>query len=489
MKNVKSDIVRIRYSLSLMILAAVLLGWMFLPKDDSIVAKFGKNQITLGEFKIAYQQLIKSPNVFDSKQLRENFLDQLIQWRLLSDEAKKKGFDKNELLAYKINSFRDKCLRDAHFEKVIRPKIQVEEKDVEEAYLYTQEERRISHLFTPRKSMADSLYSMLQKGASFDSLAKICFNDTALANHGGDLGWLGWDQFEYDLAMTAFRQPVNKFSAPIKSSYGYHILKVTDFRKRPMITRQEYELHRRKAKYLLEYKIGDKLAYEYIDKMIKNDRIKIYPQIISVIEQKLADKFKRKPGQYNQMFEVQLKDEEIKTIETNLWDERKTVMAVINGKNLTIGDFIGYLSFVPYQIFSNGMKQTLNCVIRDYLITQEAKQMGLINTKRVKLKTKVYSENLLQLELRKMLVHGVKVSEGELKQYYEDHKAKYKDESFELVHDYLKDFITSEKQRNIVPDYVNKLKEHLKIEKNLEVIHRYYDSIINKEDLSRTNVH
>jgi len=483
MKNIKREILTFSYALSLIIFACVLSGWILLPKDDSIVAKFGKNQITMSEFKIAYLQLIKSPNVFDSKELRENFLDQLIQWRLLSDEAKKLGFDKNELLQYKINSFRDKCLRDAHFEKVIKPKIQVAEKDVEEAYLYTQEERKISHLFSPRKSMADSLYTMLKKGASFDSLAKICFSDTALSNHGGDLGWINWDQLEYDLAMAAFRQPANEFSPPIRSSYGYHIIKVTDFKKHPMITRQEYELHRRKVKYLLDYKIGDKLAYEYIDKMLKKDNIKIYPGIVSIIEQKLADKFKRKPGQYDQMLEVQLKDDEIKTIETNLWDERKTVLAVINGKNLTIGDFIGYLNFVPYKIFSSGMRATLDCVFRDYLITQEAKKMNLNKSEKVKLRTEVFTQNLLQVEFRKILVQGVTVSEDEVKLYYDEHKSKYKDESFELAHDYIKDFVLNEKRRSVVPDYIKKLEGNIKIEKNLDVIHKYYDAIINKEDL------
>ena len=483
MKKIKINIKHSGYLSLCIILAYFVSGAVSFSKDDPVVARFGESQITLGEYRIAYLQLIKNPRVFDSKELRENFLDQMIQQRLLSDEAKKLGLDKNELVDYKLRSYRDKCLREEHFEKVIKPIIQISEKDVEETYLYTQEERRVSHLFCTRKSMADSLYKQLQSGVSFESLAKVVFDDTALSNHGGDLGWVSWDQFEYDLAMAAFRLQVNKYSSPIKSSYGYHILKVTDYRKRPMITRQEYELHRRKAKYLLEYKLGDKLAYEYIGKMLKKSKIKIYRNIIHAIELKLADKFKRQPGQYDQMFDVQLKAEEIKIVETNLWNERKTVVAIINGKNLTIGDFIGYLNFVPYKIFSGGMKQTLDCIIRDYLLTQEAKRMNLSDAEKVNLKTKIYSDNLLQMELRKMLVQSLQISENDLKQYYEEHKTKFKDEPFENILDYVKDFYTNEKRNNVIPNYINKLKEHVKIEKNLDVIHKYYDSVINKEIL------
>jgi len=480
--KIKINITHSGYLSLLIILAYFLSGSASFSNNDPVVAKFGESQITLGEYRIAYLQLIKNPRVFDSKELRENFLDQMIQQRLLSDEAKKMGLDKNELVEYKLNSFRNKCLREEHFEKVIKPKVQISEKDIEEAYLYTQEERRVSHLFCTRKSTADSLYKQLQSGDSFEDLAKIVFTDTALSNHGGDLGWVSWDQFEYDLAMAAFRLPVNKYSLPIKSSYGYHILKVTDYRKRPMISRREYELHRRKAKYLLEYKLGDKLAYEYIGKMLKKSKIKIYPAIVHAIELKLVDKFKRKPGQYDQMFDVQLKDEEIKIVETNLWDERHAVVTIINGKNLTIGDFIGYLNFVPYKIFSGGMKQTLDCIIRDYLLTQEAKRMNLTNTEKVNLKTKIYSDNLLQIEMRKMLIQGVQVNEDELEQYYKKYKAKFKDESFDNIHNYVKGLYMDEKRSKVVPEYVNQLKQHIKIEKNLDVIHKYYDSVINKED-------
>jgi len=463
-----------------LITVCLIVGWINVRAEDSIVAQFGKHQITLEEFKIAYLQLIKNPNVFDSEELRENFLDQLIQWRLLSEEAKKLNLDKNELVEYKLNSYRNKCLREEHFDYVIKPKIQISDADVEEAYMYTQEERRLSHLFLQQKSEADKLYQALENGASFDSLAKIVFSDTALANHGGDLGWISWDQFEYDLAMTAFRLQVNKYSVPVKSSYGYHILKVTDFKKRPMISRYEYEIHKRKVKYLLEYKIGKKLAFEYIDYLIKNDKVSIYPLIAEMVEQKLTEKFKRKPGQYDQMNDVQLKDEEIRIVETNLWDERDKILAVINKKNLTVGDFIGYLNFVPYQIIYNGMKNTLDYVIRDFLITQEAVQLGLGNSTIVKLKTQVYTENFLQLELRKLLVQSVKVDETELKKYYEDNKSKFKNETYEEMHNYIKNLVQNEKRSLVVPDYVKKLTGEMKIKKNLSVIHNYYNRLLNK---------
>ncbi|MEW6703042.1 MAG: peptidylprolyl isomerase, partial [Bacteroidota bacterium] len=444
--------------------------------NEPLVAEFGKNRITLEEFKTAYLDVVKKPKVFDSKQLREDFLDELIRSRLLAIEAKRLGYDKNELYSYKVDSYRDKCLRDVHYEKVIKPKIKITEKDVEEVYQFSQEERKINHLFVETKSEADTLYQMLEKGFTFEELAKNVFKDSLLANSGGNLGWVYWDQLDYDLAMAAFRQPLNAYSKPVRSQFGYHIVKVTDFKKKPLITRSEYEVHRRKAKYLLEYKIGEKYSYEYINKMLKNSKTVVYSKVLSFVQEKLAQKLKRKPTPFDQMNELQLREEEVKYIETNLWDERNQIMAIVEGKNYTIGNFIGALNYIPYEIIYSSFKKTFDFALRDFILTEEAKKLGLQKSDKVQLKTKLYSEFLLQLELRKNIVGKVTVNENDLKKFYEDNHAKFKEATFEQLHDTIKDIVINQKKRDAVPEYLKSLIKNVRIKKNLSLIHSYYDA-------------
>lgn len=445
---------------------------------ETVVAKFGKHTITLEEYKTAYLELIKQPRVFDSKELREQYLDELIISKLLVDEASKLNFDKDELMQYKINAYRNKCMRLAHYEKVIKPKVKVEENDVEEAYLFTQEERKISHLFAETKEKADSLYMLLGKGVAFDSLAKRVFNDSLLANSGGDLGWVNWDQLDYDLAQAAFRQPVNLISQPIKSSFGYHILKVTDFKKKPMISSYEYEIHKRKAKYLLEYKVGEKIAYEYIGKMLKNADVIIYPKVLQFVNEKLSQKLKRKPNQFDQMRQLQLRDYEVRYVETNLWDERNQIMAVVNGKNYTVGDFMGELSFIPYDVVFSDFKKTFDFALRDFLINQESEKLGLQKSRSVQIKTQLYRNFLVELEFRRKLVHEVKIDESEVKNYYEQNKSKYNGATYEQMEEIIMNFVLDEKKRQTIPNHVKTLMKNMKIEKHLDVIHKYYDSIL-----------
>ena len=445
-----------------------------------IVAEIGNQQITLEEFRIAYLDVIKKPDAFDSPEFREKFLDELIASRLLAQEAEKRGYYDDEKLQYKVAAYKNKALREAHFEAVIRPQFSITEENIQEAYIFLQEERKISHLFANTKHEIDSVYLLLKNGRIFEEIAKDLFSDPSLAENGGDLGWVNWDELEYDLAMTAFRMPTDTFSVPIKSQYGYHIIEVTDYKKKPLITRQEYEAHKIKAKARLEFMLGDKYAYDYINNLFANAEIKIYPPIVSTVRIKLKNLFQRKPDQFNQMNEMQLTDDEVRTVERNLWDMRHEKFATINGQDYTVGDFIGALNYVPYSIVYSSFKKSIDYAFRDFLIDQKAKKMGLEDTQNVKYKYNLFKEYLLQLELRRDIVKGVKVTEDEVKQYYELNKPVFKGAEFRQVEKIIEDILKRKKKSESVPKFVEQLLDNKSIKKHLEIIHSYYDTVLNK---------
>ena len=448
---------------------------------NPVVAEFGKFKITLDEFKIAYLDLIKKPKIYDSRKLREDFLDEMIQNKLFAAEAKKLSLEKDELITSKIDSYRKKVLREAHFDKQIKSKISISEKEIEEAYLFLQEERKISHLFVPTKVKADSIYSLLEKGASWDSLAGIVFNDSLLSRNGGDLGWVYWDQLDYELSMVAYRLKPGVYSKPVKSGFGYHIVKVTDYKKKPMITRSEYELHRRKAKTILQYKIGDERAAEYINKLAKRAEIEIHPEMFRFVYTQLNEKFKRKPTQFNPMSDIQLTDGEIKNIKTNLWDERDRVLAKVNGSNFTVGDLLSHINYVPYEVIYASTKATIDYALRDYLITKEAEKLGLAKTDYVKVKSNLYSDMLLASEFRKREIRKVELTEIDLKAYYQK-KFEKNGASYESIKGAIEKMALEEKKREAISLLASGMLSKFNVKKNLTPIHEYYDTVLSTKN-------
>jgi len=319
----------------------------------------------------------------------------------------------------------------------------------------------------------------LKKGKSFTAIAAKLFADPVLAGNGGDLGWVNWDDLEYDLAMAAFRLKPDSFSVPVRSQFGYHILKTTDYKKKPLITRQEYEKAKAKAEAKLEFMLGDKYAQQYINELMQQSEIEIIPEIATAVRSKLKNIFKRNPDQFSRMTEMQLTNDEVRMIERNLWDMRNEIFAIINGKEFSVGEFIGALNYIPYNILYSSFRKAMNYAFRDFLINEEARDLGLQDSEKVMLKYKLFREYLLQQVLRTELIAGVEVARGEIQSYYELNKTKYKGAGLAQVEKIIRDILIREKKSETVPRFIEGIIETKTIIKYPEVIHKYYDSILN----------
>lgn len=93
---------------------------------------------------------------------------------------------------------------------------------------------RASHILIPStgddvKDLAEAnrIHGELIKGANFAEYAKKYSQDPGSAKNGGDLGWFGKGQMVKEFEDASFNGAVNVIQKPVKSSYGYHIIKVT----------------------------------------------------------------------------------------------------------------------------------------------------------------------------------------------------------------------------------------------------------------------
>jgi peptidyl-prolyl cis-trans isomerase D len=78
------------------------------------------------------------------------------------------------------------------------------------------------------KAKADDVYSQLQKGGNFAELAKKYSEDPGSAANGGDAGWGSKGSWVKEFEEAAFSGKAGVIQKPVKSSFGYHIIKVTD---------------------------------------------------------------------------------------------------------------------------------------------------------------------------------------------------------------------------------------------------------------------
>ena len=85
---------------------------------------------------------------------------------------------------------------------------------------------RASHILIEKQSQALKILDDLKKGESFSKLAQK-FSQCPSRKKGGDLGFFGRGQMIKEFERVAFALKVGEISTPVKTRFGYHIIKKT----------------------------------------------------------------------------------------------------------------------------------------------------------------------------------------------------------------------------------------------------------------------
>ena len=90
-------------------------------------------------------------------------------------------------------------------------------------------EFRASHILVKDKNKAEELYSRIKKGENFSSLAHQ-YSVCPSKEKGGDLGWFKEGQMVKEFEDAVRRMGVGSISRPVRTKFGYHIIKKTGVR-------------------------------------------------------------------------------------------------------------------------------------------------------------------------------------------------------------------------------------------------------------------
>ncbi len=93
-----------------------------------------------------------------------------------------------------------------------------------------EEEVRARHILVATEDEAKKILADLKKGGDFEAIAKEKSNDPGAAAQGGDLGYFSKDQMVPEFAEMAFKLNKGQLSDPVKTQFGWHIIRVEDKR-------------------------------------------------------------------------------------------------------------------------------------------------------------------------------------------------------------------------------------------------------------------
>ncbi len=165
---------------------------------------------------------------------RKKIIDQMVDEVLMTQAAEKSGLDKDPQVAGELAVAKRQVLVSALSQKEIRD-VKVTDEDVKKWYsehladLMQPESVHLKHILVKTEKDAQKVEADLKKkGANFAKIASDVSLDPGSRRLGGDLGFVVRGQTVPEFEQVAFNTPVGQVSAPVKTQFGWHIIKVED---------------------------------------------------------------------------------------------------------------------------------------------------------------------------------------------------------------------------------------------------------------------
>ena len=199
------------------------------PAAAKVMATVNGVDITDDDVKVALDDL--GPNLpaqLKGPQRDAYALDYLIDLKLVADQAGKDKLGDNPEFARKMAYYHDKILMETMLGNTAKASAteESEKKVYDDAAKARKPEQEIHarHILVPTEAEAKAALDRVKKGEDFAKVADEVSKDPG--SQGGDLGWFTRDKMVKEFAEAAFKLDEGQVSDPVKSEFGWHVIKV-----------------------------------------------------------------------------------------------------------------------------------------------------------------------------------------------------------------------------------------------------------------------
>jgi len=201
---------------------------------DPTLMTVGGEPVSRSEFESIYKKNNKDAPV--TKEALDQYLDLFENYKLKVRAAEDLGMDTVGSFKSELAGYRQQLARPYLIDRGLNDQL------MQEAYSRMGEEIRASHILVklaPDASPEDTLVAwkrinalraQVMGGQDFATVAKTGSEDPSAKDNGGDLGYFSVLQMVYPFENAAYNTPVGQVSQPVRTKFGYHIIKVTDRR-------------------------------------------------------------------------------------------------------------------------------------------------------------------------------------------------------------------------------------------------------------------
>ncbi len=206
-------------------------------QSQEVLLTVGEEKVHLQDFKYLYEKNYQNAKDIYSKESLDEYLDLFIKFKLKVTEAYNLGYHERDAFKAEYGTYKKQLAK-----SYLKDKQQVK-KLIKEAYERLKYEVLASHLLVKLPeipSLEDTIKAYnkilgykkrIESGENFEDVALKHSDDPSAKFNKGSLGYFTAMQMVYPFESAAYDTPVGKISDPIRTKFGYHLIKV--YEKRP----------------------------------------------------------------------------------------------------------------------------------------------------------------------------------------------------------------------------------------------------------------
>jgi peptidyl-prolyl cis-trans isomerase C len=213
------------------------------PAGDPVVAKVNGKELHRSDV-IESARSLPEPYQQQIEQLFPALIERLIDLNLLAAEGRRQNLQNDPAVKAQVANFEDQQIREAVLDRYLKSK--VTDEAIKARYQQFLKEMnpvmevRARHILVDSEDKANEIIKELDAGADFADLASKKSIDTKAAAKGGDLGYFTAEDMVPEFAEAAFALDKGQYTKkPVKTRFGWHIIKVEDKREKKPPTLEE----------------------------------------------------------------------------------------------------------------------------------------------------------------------------------------------------------------------------------------------------------
>jgi peptidyl-prolyl cis-trans isomerase C len=261
----------VRFAAAASVLAIALFASLPLRAEDAnpVLVKVNGAEIRQSDVALAEEELGPSLAQMDPATKKENVLAFLIDMKIVAKAAEDKKIEDRPDFKSRLAFARNRLLMDNLL--AVEGKAATTNEAMKKVYdeaakqIEGEQEVHARHILVETEDEAKAIEAELKKGADFAELAKKKSKDPGAAD-GGDLGFFTKDQMVPEFSTVAFALEPGKISDPVKSQFGWHIIKVEEKRNRKA---PDFE----QVKAQIETYVTRKAQAEYVAKLRESAKV------------------------------------------------------------------------------------------------------------------------------------------------------------------------------------------------------------------------